>query len=204
MARPQNIQKEAILATAKPMFFKNGIHATEMKDIAAACSIGRSSLYRYFDSKESLAFALAELALQELFSALERGTQCGGNGYARVENGLLRFADAMKAHPELLRFLDDFDCYFSDAYPNTESAERYMRNMKGEISFLTAALRDGAADGSIHALENPTFTCQYLINLMLAAGQRILPRAKLLRSEQGYAEEYFDTTVQLLLHSLIA
>ena len=50
MARPVDISDEAIIDVAQVLFLEKGIAATEMKDIAQRAKIGRSSLYRHFES----------------------------------------------------------------------------------------------------------------------------------------------------------
>jgi AcrR family transcriptional regulator len=67
MARPSTITPEEIVQAARRLFLKQGIARTEMKQIAAACGISRTTLYRYYDSKESIAFGLVTETLEHWF-----------------------------------------------------------------------------------------------------------------------------------------
>lgn len=202
MARPSNIKREDILDVARPMFIEKGIAATEMTDIAKKCGIGRSSLYRYFGSKESLALALAEEMLDTIIEQLYNGASVQGNGYQAVAASLTALTQAMKEHVGMVRFLDDFDSYFSDRNPPSTAVGLYHVQI-GRKSFpLADALRRGVADQSLRPIEDIEFTQRYLINALLAIAQRVLPRAAILRQEQGYAEEYLDEMLSTLLHSI--
>ncbi|MCU1494494.1 MAG: TetR/AcrR family transcriptional regulator [Acidimicrobiaceae bacterium] len=55
----------AILDAAATVFAEHGDSAS-MADVAAAAGVGRATLYRYFDSRESLTHALAFAAIEEL------------------------------------------------------------------------------------------------------------------------------------------
>ena len=202
MARPVNIRREDIIAAARPMFFEKGIAATEMKDIADACGIGRSSLYRYYESKESLALEVAGESLALLMDALDEAVPEGGTGYAAVEAGLSAFVRALKDNVHAVRFLDDFDSYFSDGYPPSPAAADYQGQVRFKPGALGQALRRGVADGSLAPIGDVAFCERLLTNALLGVAQRVLPRAGILRGEQGYAEEYLDETLETLLYRL--
>ena len=48
--------KEKILSTAMAAFYKNGIRAVKMNDIANALSISKRTLYELYKNKEDLLF----------------------------------------------------------------------------------------------------------------------------------------------------
>ena len=52
--------KERILMAALDMFSQNGYAGTNIRELAAALDMGKSSLYRHFDSKEALWNALLD------------------------------------------------------------------------------------------------------------------------------------------------
>ena len=62
-----DLKKKAVIEIAEELFLTNGLVATEMKEIAHRASISRSTLYRMFASRETLAFAVADKCLHELF-----------------------------------------------------------------------------------------------------------------------------------------
>ena len=62
-----DVKKRAVIEIAENLFLSQGLATTEMKEIARCASISRSTLYRMFDSRETLAFAVADKCLHELF-----------------------------------------------------------------------------------------------------------------------------------------
>ena len=92
MARPVDISDEAIIDVAQVLFLEKGIAATEMKDIAQRAKIGRSSLYRHFESKESIAFGIAGRILTDLTAVLEQPVTETETGAQELREVLERYA----------------------------------------------------------------------------------------------------------------
>lgn len=197
MSRPIQIKKETILKVAKEMFFERGMTGTEMKEIAAACNIGRSSLYRYFESKEAIALELVIEILDDLNSEMEEIISQYSTGYEKVEQGLIFYIQKMKKSASMVRFLDDFDSCFYYGYPLNLSQE-YIQKLKTHHYALTNALKQASEEGSIGLIRNAEYTAKFLINTLFGVGQRIIPRADLIREEQGYAEEYLEDLLIIL------
>lgn len=61
---------ERILEIAARKFYERGYHAANMRDIAAEVGVRAPSLYKHFDAKQDLLFAIAHGVMAEL---LERG-----------------------------------------------------------------------------------------------------------------------------------
>ncbi len=60
-----------ILKAALRCFSRNGLHATSMKDICRAANLSPGAVYRYFDSKDQIVEALAEMAVERIHTFLE-------------------------------------------------------------------------------------------------------------------------------------
>ncbi|WP_418667891.1 TetR/AcrR family transcriptional regulator [Allofournierella sp.] len=203
MARPVDISDEAIIDIAQELFFEQGIAATEMKDIAQRAGIGRSSLYRHFESKESIAFSIAARILTQLTAVLETpGPQAETGAQALLEI-LKRYVQKLVENPAWVRFLDEFDQFFSDVYPESKAALDYISfNRQLSNGMVDAALERGAQDGSLHLHGSSKFMGRFLLNTLLALAQRILPRAQHYDQEQGYSLEYLTLLPQVLADGL--
>lgn len=59
-------RRSGILKAALRCFSRNGLHATSMKDICRAANLSPGAVYRYFDSKERIVEALAEMAAERI------------------------------------------------------------------------------------------------------------------------------------------
>lgn len=205
MARPIDIKDEEIIEIAQELFLKKGIAATEMKDIAQRAGIGRSSLYRHFESKESIAFNVAVHILTEIETVLEEPeprTETGAQALLQVLN---RYMNKLIEHPKWVRFLDEFDQFFSDVYPKSKAAEEYISfNRRLSSGMVDVALKRGEQDGSLKLHGSIRFTGLFLLNTLLAMAQRIIPRAEHYQQEHGYSQEYLSLLPQILVNGISA
>lgn len=203
MARPVDISDEAIINIAETLFLKNGIAATEMKDIARQAGIGRSSLYRHFESKEGIAFRVAGRILTELTAVLEQPIPTTQSGAEAVLLILERYTSKMIANPSWIRLLDEFDQFFSDANPEGKTVSDYIF-MKQHIigGRLPREIERGVQDGSLRLYNTVTFTERFLLNALLAMGQRIIPRTEHYMQEQGYSVEYLSLLPKVLVQGI--
>ena len=58
--------RERILATAKSLFYRNGIQATGVEELASVAGVSKRTLYKLFGSKDQLVVAYLEGMSQEL------------------------------------------------------------------------------------------------------------------------------------------
>lgn len=205
MARPVNISDQRIIDTARELFLERGLAATEMKDIAQRVGIGRSSLYRHFESKESLAFSIAAGILTELDKAEAEPLPETADGASALLFILERYVERLIGRIEQVRFLDEFDQLFSDAYPAGKAANDYIAFIKElKHSSVEEALARGAADGSLLPIQSTDFTARFLQNTLLGLAQRVLPRAAHYQEEQGYSLEFLRQCPRVLVQGISA
>jgi len=68
--RPPNIERrKAIAAAVTGVFAERGYYGATMRELAEACGMGETQLYRYFAHKELLRDAVADRALAQLEAA---------------------------------------------------------------------------------------------------------------------------------------
>ena len=205
MARPIEISDDEIIKVTKQLFFRNGIGNTEMKEIAKNCGIGRSSLYRHYQSKEAIAFVVSMEIIDEMYLVLQDGLrEHSANGFESVSNALSAFADYCVARIDNIRFLDEFDSIFS-TYPKIKETEAFGLSIRKVLSTeLNQYICKGMKDHSFRQVEDPEFTGMLLLNAILAIAQRVLPRQELLKQEQGHAIEYIYALKDELLSAFVA
>lgn len=73
-----NARRHQILVAAHRCFAENGFHRTTMDDVAAEAGISVGTLYRYFDGKEALIEALADMGRAQKKGALDSLRSEGG------------------------------------------------------------------------------------------------------------------------------
>jgi len=186
--------KIALARSAKALFLRDGIAATEMKEVAADAGLSRSTLYRYMIDKNQMAFLIASEVLQNLTNksiAFTTGDHL--NGYEKLCQFAHHFATILTENVDQVRFLYEFDSIFRGDYPDIPEAKEYMNIINRMLHRTAQFLFEGLADGSIRAIENPLFYTSILINTMFGLAERMLPRSA------HYEQEHQASAVNVLL-----
>ncbi|WP_440193756.1 TetR/AcrR family transcriptional regulator [Anaerocolumna jejuensis] len=207
MPRVLDEMDKKILEVSRELFLSKGIRETEMKDIAQRAGIGRSTLYRHFAAKELIAFYIAKDVLTSLKDYSEEKLTEQKNlksGYEKLLNGMLLFAEKLVSSRKEIRFLDEFDQYFTDSYPESEEASEYIQFNKDKDMGIYQMFLEGMEDGSIRRMENPEFEADTLVNTVIGLAQRIIPRREHYMEEHGFCEEMLEEAIKLMLMGLKA
>lgn len=202
MPRILDKMDENILEVSRELFLTRGLRATEMKDIAVRAGIGRSTLYRHFTGKEIIAFYIAKdilSGLRELTETESERLNSLNNGYEKLEETMLLFTSKLIENRDKVRFLDEFDQYFTDDYPASEEADEYIQFNKNKDTVMYQYFLEGMKDGSIKAVTDAEFKIDVLLNTALGIAQRIIPRREHYLEEHGYCEELLKEAVRLIL-----
>ena len=64
-------RKNLLLDSSLDYFIQNGIQNASMDEIAQAAGISRQTIYRYYNSKEELAFAIELIVLERILSRMQ-------------------------------------------------------------------------------------------------------------------------------------
>lgn len=207
MARVLDELDERILEVSRELFLAKGIRETEMKDIAKRAGIGRSTLYRHFAGKELIAFYIAKDVLTSLKTSGEdelTGREEALNGYEKLAKAMATFTANLIRSREEIRFLDEFDQYFTDSYPESEEASEYIQFNRNKNSEIYRLFLEGMEDGSIKRTDNPEFEADVLINAAFGIAQRLIPRREHYLEEHGYCEEILEEAIRLMLEGIKA
>jgi TetR/AcrR family transcriptional regulator, regulator of mycofactocin system len=75
IGRPPSTNREAIEAVALALFAERGFEATTVDDIAGAVGVGRRTLFRYFESKNDIAWGDFASVMTRLREELDAGAE---------------------------------------------------------------------------------------------------------------------------------
>jgi TetR/AcrR family transcriptional regulator, regulator of mycofactocin system len=75
IGRPPSTTREEIEAVALDLFATRGFEATTMDDIATAVGVGRRTLFRYFESKNDIAWGDFDWVMKRLRETLDAGAE---------------------------------------------------------------------------------------------------------------------------------
>ena len=73
IGRPPSTTRETIEGVALGLFAERGFEATTVEEIAAAVGVGRRTLFRYFESKNDIAWGDFDWVMERLREALAEG-----------------------------------------------------------------------------------------------------------------------------------
>lgn len=125
LSKIKESRKSDILECAKSVFMKGGFAHVTMKDIADLAGISRTTLYKYFNSIDEIAYTIQVMLVSEIdeYEMQEVDT------YDDLEEQVLSILDKSYEytikHPENRRFTMMFDSYYrgNDCYKKNVSEE---------------------------------------------------------------------------------
>lgn len=148
-------KREAIIRAAIEIINEKSYALATMTDIAASLDLRDATLYYYYPSKQSLAFAC-------LCHSLDRFDRFLAEAESKVQSG------AAKLETVIQSFLVDSDregplLYFGDySYLASEQRDQIAQRASGLTERLEQILKEGIADGSIAPCETAL-----VVNLLL-------------------------------------
>ena len=189
-----------ILRCAQKTFLDKGYHNTEMGDIARIAKIDKRTIYRYFDSKEALAFSVWKKVIADV---MDVGLNAEGNsGYEKVEFLLNSYLEKFNDNQNIVRFLGQFDHIFTNEYPNVDEADEFESYIKNRDNEMLEYLEEGIEDKSIKNDIDVNLVAATISNIMMSLSQRVVIRGEHLKKEQGYSFELMKQATSLILMAI--
>jgi TetR/AcrR family transcriptional repressor of mexJK operon len=194
--RPRDPAKRAgILRAARELFFRHGVEAVTMEDIAARAGVAKATLYTHFGDKESLFGAMVSAETDRMAETLT--TPAGAEALplrAALEEFGVRLTSFLM-DPEIVAF----DRLLSaEIGRHPEYARRIAEHGPGRMHRELSALLAGAmARGELEGCE-PTFAAEMLAGMFQGLwavearlGVRSRPAEPELRARAGRVVERF-------------
>ncbi len=170
-----NVQN-TLIATCKELFLENGISGTEMQQIATAAGISRSTLYRYVNDKDQLAFMVAlDLLFALTNQCLAFSMDSAQNGFQKLSHFAHLLAEEITRDMRFVRFLSEFDLLYGKQLPTFPEAQPYPDFMNKLLNRQAQFLFEGLADGSIRNMDNPLLFNAILIHTIYGLAIRSIP-----------------------------
>lgn len=175
--------RQRILMEAEKQFIALGIANAQMKDIASAVNINRRTLYRYFPTKDELAFEIEILVMKQIqdYLILDIGDTIGKTGFEKVKAYFFQVdLDKVK---EQIKFTAEFDRYFQDNYPNPELEQSFIEALNPDRDPLFQYIREGVTDGSIRNDLTVEELYHFISHSFISLFQRLILRENHLKYE---------------------
>ncbi|NLC54925.1 MAG: TetR/AcrR family transcriptional regulator [Erysipelothrix sp.] len=189
MDRKERI-KALIIEKSRDVFLEKGIVNTVMNDIALSVDLSVRTIYRYFPTKEDIAYEIIIELINEwnnyqklVFDELK------GSGLRRLELFLNSLILNMSKKPEVMRYISEFDFYFNDRVVVTISLDHQKRFndiiLKSDY-LIESIIELGKKDGSIKQGTDTQLMVATISNVLWSFGQRIAIRGEIIKKESGF------------------
>lgn len=207
MVHQTEATRDKIISIAEALFIENGFADTQMKDIAAATGMSRNTLYRYYQDKYDLGFAILVVVLTRKIDVYEGIIEkIKANHYANIRAGL---GVLMQAYSDPLyenddRFIAEFDGYYAGSRIPTEFRDKLTQLLPESVRLsLTDIVSLGQTEGSIRNDIPAAYLAVTLFNAVPTFFRRmLLRRDALMEIEQDDIPQLTPVLIQLLLDGL--
>ncbi|WP_193142482.1 MULTISPECIES: TetR/AcrR family transcriptional regulator [unclassified Meridianimarinicoccus] len=159
--RSKSHDRDKALSRARDLFWKQGFHATSLKDIEAALRMHPGSIYAAFGNKETLFRMALERYAQEIAESRQKILDAAPD----VLEGLARFVES--AHPVVRDDVPQPACFLAKTGMDTGLTQPALRAAildlldRSEASFV-AIYRQAQAEGALPASLDPSQTARRL------------------------------------------
>ena len=199
-----------ILVCAEKIFSERGFFDAQMTDIAESVGMSRHTIYRYYQNKFDLGFAILESVLlrwtnriQSVIRPLlsDRRT----DALSRVDQ-LFRTTIMVWQDDAQFRFIAQFDAFVSSDRAPTGFRERLEESVDLDVLAGTEELvRQGHADGSIRADKSARVIVRVLTESLVALQHRLVLRGnQIVQLESDEIDKLTEETLDILISGLAA
>lgn len=207
MVHQTEATRDKIINIAETLFIENGFADTQMKDIAAATGMSRNTLYRYYQDKYDLGFAILVVVLTRKIDVYESIIdKIKANHYSNIRAGLgvLMEAYSDPQYEDDDRFIAEFDGYYAGSRIPTEFRDKLTQLLPESVKLsLTDIVSLGQTEGSIRTDVPASYLAVTLFNAVPTFFRRMLLRQNaLMEIEQEAIPKLTPVLIQLLLDGL--
>ena len=184
-------RQKLIIEKARETYIEKGLFNTVMDNIADKANITRRTLYRYFETKEELAYEVTIEILKDwnnyqlgLFETLE------GRGIDRLHEFLINSIGHLRKMNNTMKYLGEFDSYFHDnnlPQSNNRSANKLSKVIHVSDDLLKKIIILGQADNSIISDIDIDLTVSTISNILWSFCQRIAIRNNTMQKETSFS-----------------
>lgn len=191
--------RKQILDTAYDLFVAKGYVHTQMKDIYTKIGISKKTLYRYYSSKEELAFEVEMYLFNEKTTDAEILKKDDETYYEFYERLLrARYTEYAVKNEKKLKFFVQFNTLTMEEYPKTRVTEKFISYMKEVNKKNYYIFEGGQKDGSITKRKSADDLRKICNHTLSAVLERYISR-KQHSEESGITISILDDTVDMLL-----
>lgn len=141
-------RRENIIDAARKLFFDTDYESVTMDEIAKEIGLGKGTLYLYFNSKESLFYAVALRGMRILNSMHAGCLNLNTESIDKLHAMTKGYYEFTQEYPEYFLLL----CYIA-AHPSSRKDDGYVREFMElaitNVQIISKVLEEGVTDGKI-------------------------------------------------------
>ena len=186
--RKGELTRTRIIEIAAPLFNERGFAGCSMADVMEATGLEKGGIYRHFSSKEELALAAYEYAIEETHKMRSKGLEEHLDAVTKLRHIITKFDTPISGGCPYLNASVDGD----DGNPEIrEMARKAFMKWRTEIIRI---VKDGITSGVLI----PTLDAQELADTLMATleGALVLSRVQGNRVPMKHAQRMLDSVVQ--------
>ena len=200
--------REKILVAAEALFIEKGFFDVQMKALAVAVGISRNSLYRYFQDKNDLGYAVLGVVLNRIESRFQllltdpvlNAGLCGREQLRMVlKTGFLN--EDLRAD---FSFMAEFDAHFSGSRIPPDFQSRVGTSVSTSMwSRVGEIVATGMADGSIRQdFSQSALETLVLYSMKALQGHILLRRSALVGLSSDEVNQLVPNLITVLIDGL--
>ncbi len=161
----QTHEKE-IIASAERIFCLKGYENAGMDEIAKEAQFTKRTVYKHFENKDELYFAVVLKGLKKLFLKISESNKNEQTGYEKLERSCRSYYQFYKENPEFIRLYN----YWGNVRRKSADEGRYKNELvqfsKAMVQVIHDIIEEGKADGSIQYVPDSEKTALSLMFLI--------------------------------------
>ncbi|BCN29899.1 TetR/AcrR family transcriptional regulator [Anaeromicropila herbilytica] len=198
----RNIRKKAIIDSAEIIFYRKGVEATSMDELAKECGFTKRTIYSYFTSKEEIYYEVVIRAYQKM--NVQISTEIKDHDIVSEAERLKRIAliliDFNQTNAAEFKAIVDFENKDIDTLLQNEIAAKCYEEGQFLVKVLTETLKEGIQKGEFRDDLDIGQT-------FLAMWSALLGMAHLMNYKKEYIKRYLEVdvyeSVDYLFHIII-
>ncbi|MCK4251345.1 TetR/AcrR family transcriptional regulator [candidate division WOR-3 bacterium] len=180
-----------IIIAAQDIFARFGFKKTTMNDIARAAHKAKSSIYRYFKSKEEIFQTIVERESQILKEKIEKSINAQNNPEKKL---CVYVITRMKVLKNLVNFYSALKDEYLEHYAFIEKIRK--KYLKDEIRVIKKILKSGVKQGAF-VIEDLELTAFTIVLALKGLEYPLIQESEILNTDQG-----IDSLLKILFNGI--
>ena len=183
--------RSAIIKAAQDIFAKFGFKKTTVNDIARAAHKAKSSIYRYFKSKEEIFQTIVEKESQTLKEKIEKSTNAQNNPEKKLRTYVIT---RMKVLKNLVNFYSALKDEYLEHFVFIEKIRK--KYLEDEIRLIKKILKRGVKQGAF-VIEDLELTAFTIVVALKGLEYPLVQESEILNTDQG-----IDSLLKILFNGI--